>query len=143
MDILPYSVRYKAGSDKTIQPGLHGRFATKEEAEVQMLKCAKHFGVVKRTPEGFMVGRAIIGIVADHALLEKQEAEAHGPDILAEVEAPVWVDETELLRQEIARLKAKCGEDQECAESFDSESDETQKPAKSRKSRPTSLTAAE
>ncbi len=76
VDIKPYVVRYKAGKNKEIKPGIHGQFATREEAENAMERAARYFGgPFQKTQEGFFVGRAIIGIVVDQKQLQLQQQE--------------------------------------------------------------------
>lgn len=77
MDIKPYVVRYKSGADKSIKPGIHGRFISKEKAEEAMDRAARYFGGQWKKKDGFLVGRAIIGIVIDQEALKRQEEEAN------------------------------------------------------------------
>ena len=107
MEIRPYAVRYKAGSDKTILPGLHGRFETMQQAQAAMERCALFFGDGVRK-DGFIVGRAVIGIVVDNAALAQQKVEESQPDPLAGASVPE-LDMTEMQKvlAENARLKAQ------------------------------------
>ena len=109
MEIRPYAVRYKAGSDKTILPGLHGRFETMQQAQAAMERCALFFGDGVRK-DGFIVGRAVIGIVVDNAALAQQKVEESQPDPLAGASVPE-LDMTEMQKvlAENARLPAIYG----------------------------------
>lgn len=114
-DIKPYAVRYKAGSDKTIRPGLHGRFETREEAEKAQEACARFFGGGRRNSDGFIIGRAIVGIVTDASQLDLQKKEAQGDRTFPEIEVPEEVDEVVRLKLELAEANAKLRE-LECQE---------------------------
>lgn len=76
MDIKPYVVRYKAGSDKSITPGIHGRFVDEKSAADAMDRAARYFGGSFKKKDGFLVGRAIIGTVIDQEALRQQQQEA-------------------------------------------------------------------
>ncbi len=113
MDINPFIVKYKAGTDKTILPGIHGRFATMEKAVAQAARCALHFGVTHKNKDGLYVGRAIIGIVVDTAAIERQknEKESNVKELAGEVDDfPEAEDELEVLRKENAKLREKLEE---------------------------------
>ncbi len=145
MQILPYVVKYKAGTDKTIKPGIHGRFETMEEALLALQKCTKHFGSLAKKSPTLYAGPAICGIVVDQEALERQQKLEHeSDDLKCDLPEPEQ-SELDRLKAEVERLKAKAGEegDEECAESLDSESEETPKPAKSKKSQRTSFATAE
>ena len=74
MDIKPFIVRYKAGSDKRIKPGIHGSFATMEQAEGELEKCARYWDSLKRQGK-FFVGPAVCGITVDEGALKRQKEE--------------------------------------------------------------------
>lgn len=147
MDCLPFVVKYKSGTDKSIKPGIAGRFETMEEAVIGLAKCAKHFGSEIKKSATLYAGPAICGIVVDQAALAKQkEYEDNGDDLKCDLPEPEQ-SELDRLKAENARLRAKAGEeneegDEECEELSDSESEEAPKPAKSRKSQRTSSTVA-
>ena len=142
MDILPYTVKYKAGTDKTVQPGIHGRFKTLEDAQAALVACVKFFGGGKETESGVVVGRAVCGIITDADLAKKASEEPQQDDEFGAVTVPeLEVTENDALRAEVNRLRAQL-EKQECAESSDYEPEEIKKPAKSKKSLSTSSTGA-
>ena len=109
---------------------------TMAQAELARDRCALFFGGGKRNADGFIVGRAIIGIVVDEQLLAKQEEENRTVDPIQVAPPEIELSEVELLRRENARLR----EELECGASSESESEETQKPGTSKKSRRTSST---
>ena len=145
VDIKPFVVRYKAGTDKSILPGIHGKFETKAKALVAAQKCAAFFGVTRKNADGMWIGKAIIGITTDMEALEKQESVRHGnmsPLEGGEDELPQDVNiDTELddLRAENERLRAAL-EDRECGAPSDTDEQPTVKRGKLKKSLSTSST---
>ena len=128
MDIKPFRVVYKSGSDRTIKPGLHGHFATLEEAKHQLSICAAHFGGGQMDPSGLVViGPAISGVIVDESKLDlqrKAESQAVGLEDIAMPDPELT--ELEQLRAENLRLKAE-RENKECEESSDTDDDSTMK----------------
>ena len=135
MDIKPFQVHYKAGLDRSIKPGLHGKFATELEAQAQARLCKKFFEE-RHGPKA-----AIVGIVVDDDALAKQK-EQEESDLPPELESQVEMTELELLRSENARLRALSG-DAECKGSSEEESDSTLKRGRRKPSRGTSSTTAD
>ena len=139
MDIRPYVVKYKGGTDKNVQPGIHGAFKTMEEAKAGLAACARFFGGGQVYETGMIVGRAVIGIVVDQGLLNQQRAAMNDRDDLP-IEFEPEVDELQKLREENARLKASLGEPA-CEESFESEGPSTPKRGKRKEAAYTSSTS--
>ncbi len=125
MDILPFIVKYKAGTDKSIKPGIHGRFETEEQAKNAAKKCQTFFGGPKRV---------IVGIVVDPAMLAMQNAQHEGVD---PVEPDSDMSPLEQMRIENALLRKQLGmavEDEECEAQYDTSENTTQKPEKAKRS---------
>lgn len=72
MDLLPYTVRYKAGTDRRIKPGIHGKFRTREEAETQAEEARKHFSLGREIPTG---KEAVVFIDVDETQAKQVAAE--------------------------------------------------------------------
>ena len=105
MDIKPFIVRYKAGKDKSIQPDIHGRFATREQAQAAAAKCSDHFGGGTKDEKGFYVGRAIVAIVVDEDALKAQEEGREEDYIPADIPPDKEESEIERLRAENRALQ--------------------------------------
>lgn len=138
--LLPYEVRYKAGTDKAIRPGVHGRFATLEQAMNGMEQAARYFGgPFKKHDEG-LSGRALIWIVTDQAAVKALE----DPPDNCPISSDDGVEEqtVEDLRAEIARLQQEA-RDKACADEPDQGSESTSKQGSLRKSLATSSSEAE
>ncbi len=149
MEIRPFVVKYKAGTDKSIKPGIHGKFETMEDALNGLEKCTRHFGSLVKKSATLYAGPAICGIVVDDKALEQQQKlEKQSDDLQCDLPEPEQ-SELDRMKAEIDRLKIKAGEaeepegEEECEASFDSASEETPKPAKSKKSPRTSFATVE
>lgn len=127
MDLKPFIVKYKAGLDRSIKPGIHGKFATHEEALAQARKCQDFFNT-SSGPKS-----AIVGIVTDEKqlLMQQREAEEVDPDVGAKEE----MTELELLRAEVKRLRAEKGDDEECEDLLSDESGSIPQRGNTKKSR--------
>jgi regulator of replication initiation timing len=133
MDVKPFIVKYKAGLDRSIKPGVHGRFVTHEEALRQARVCSDFFNRLQ--PKS-----AVVGIVVDEVQLrlQKEQMEDEDPEVGAKQE----LSENEMLRAEIARLRAKIG-DEECEDPPHEDSGSTSKRANTKRSLATSSTSGE
>ena len=134
MDIKPFIVRYKAGKDKSILPGIHGRFETREEADRQVILAADNFGGgVRDQATGFIVGRAVVGVVVDQVMLRKQKEMSSVDRSLDGVDIPEpELDEEEKLRAELQRYRDKYGAEPG-EESSETEESSTLTPASARR----------
>lgn len=83
----PYVVKYKAKRNPAIKAGIHGRFASEDEARAHVLKAREWFDKDFGKPDA-----AHVGIVVDQESLARQTREEEGDD---------GIDETTLESQPI------------------------------------------
>lgn len=73
----PFVVKYKARGNPNIKPGVHGRFETEKEAQLQVLKCREWFDNDFGKPNA-----AHVGIVVDQEALALQKQQEEDDDAI-------------------------------------------------------------